>query len=257
MDSLRALLAMSLLISILFCAPQASAENASTVPGAALPTNTELDALLDARDWTRLSPLLLGPPADVAAFRRRLDWLHVKLDRGAGFLVAYAYMRNLWVAGNAAKVDDPADDLRVTAGMMALYAYELIVIDGAKCEDRSAPSNRLNQLLGLNPATFSFLKGRPNELKEKLATVAVAFEKRTAPLRRDDDLLCRGGFDEIRAGAAKGTQQQIPNTQNYGTTVAVTPPPDWTPKFLSSQTYIPIQSRARATMREALLKVIQ
>jgi len=257
MDSLRALVAICLLIALLLYAPHASAEDASTVPAAALPTNAELDALLEARDWSRLSPLVLGQTRDAASFRRRLDWLHVKLDSGAGFLVAYAYMRNLWVVGSAAKIDDPGNDLRVTAGMMALYAYELIMIDGAKCEDRSAPGNRLNQLLTLNPATFSFLKSRPNELKEKIVTTAVAFEKRTAPLRRDDDLLCRDGMDQMRAGIERGTQQEVPNRGHYGKTVEVTPPSDWTPKFVPPQTYVPIQNGARATMRETLLKLIQ
>jgi hypothetical protein len=200
MNRLRALLATSLLVTLLSSVSpiSASSEDVSTVPAGAPPTNAELDALLEARDWGRLSSALLSPPSD--AVKRYLDWLQVKLAGGAGFLVAYSYMRYLWIAGNASKVDDPGRDLRVTAGMIALYAYELIVIDGAKCEDKSAPDNRMSQLLSLNPATLSFLKSRPAELKEKVVALALALEKRTAMLRRDDDLLCRNGLDEIRRG---------------------------------------------------------
>jgi hypothetical protein len=258
MNRLRALLATSLLVTLLSSVSpiSASSEDVSTVPAGAPPTNAELDALLEARDWGRLSSALLSPPSD--AVKRYLDWLQVKLAGGAGFLVAYSYMRYLWIAGNASKVDDPGRDLRVTAGMIALYAYELIVIDGAKCEDKSAPDNRMSQLLSLNPATLSFLKSRPAELKEKVVALALALEKRTAMLRRDDDLLCRNGLDEMKAGLERGTQREVPNTSGYyGRRVLVAPPPDWVPKFVPPQTYVPIQNTARAEMREALRELIQ
>lgn len=263
MDQLRILVARSLLITLLCSVSQlpANAGDDSTVPAAApLATNAELDALLEARDWKRLSPALmaLSSPRDAASFARVADWLKGKLLSGAGFLVAYVYMRDLWAAGNGLNVDDPKNDLRVSAGMIALYAFELIVIDGAKCEDRSAPDNRVHQLLSLNAATFSFLKSRPAELKENLVTTALAFEKKTAPMRRDDDLLCRDGMDQMKAGLERGTQREVPTPPGHiGRTVDVTPPPDWAPKFVPPQTYVPIQSGARATMRETLLKLIQ
>ncbi len=258
MDQFRALAAASLLLALLFCPPRASAQDVSTAGSATPPANAELEVLLQARDWNRLSSALKEQPRDAAAFANRLDWLHVKIDEGAGFLVAFSYMRDLWLAGNALKVEDPKTDMRMTAGMIALYAYELVVIDGAKCEDQSAPNNRASQLLSLNPATFSFIRSRPAALKEWLIAIALALEKRTAPLRRDDDLLCRNGLDEMRAGLERGTQKEIPNAPRYyGKKVEVTTPPDWTPKFLSPETYVPIQNDARAKMREILLKLTQ
>jgi hypothetical protein len=259
MNYLYTLLATGLLVTLLSSAPPTSiaAEDKSTVPAGASPSNTELDALLKAKDWTHLSSAL-SSPRDSAAFARVLDWLHVRLDEGAGFMVAYAYMRNLWTAGNALKAEDPAKDLRLTAGMIALYAYELIVLDGAKCEDQTAPGNRVSQLFSLNPALFSFLKSRPANLKEYVVTIALAFEKKTASLRGDDDLLCRDGMDQMKAGLERGTQQEVPNTSgHFGKTIAVTPPAGWTPKFVPPETYIPIQKKARAAMRENLLKLIQ
>ena len=137
----KTLLAASSFLTILSSAPlvSATAQDTSAAATAASPTDGDLDTLLEARDWNRLGAALL--PHDLASMRRVLDWLHVKLDNGAGFMVAYAYMRNLWVTGNALK------DPRVTAAMIALYAYELILIDGAKCDDRTAPRNRAHQLL--------------------------------------------------------------------------------------------------------------
>jgi hypothetical protein len=238
-------------------APFDPAVSQNVFAAAAPPSKNDLDALLEAKDWTRLGPALL-PPRDPVSLGRILDWLHAKLDNGAGFMVAFSYMRNLWVAGSALNVEDTEKDMRVTAGMIGLYTYELTVIDGAKCEDRSAPDNRVHQLLTLNPATFSFLKSRPTALKTKIVLVALAFEKRTALLRSDDDLICRDGLDQMRAGLQRGTQTEVPNTSGHvGRTVAVTPPPHWVPKLVPPATYIPMQNAARATMQGNLLKLIE
>jgi len=173
-------------------------------------------------------------------------------------MVVLMYTRNLWIAGGALNVSDPSKDIRVTAGLMALYAYELIVIDGAKCEDRSAPSNRASQLLRFNSATFGFLKAQSVELKPKIVEIALALEKKTAPLRKDDDLICRNGMEEMKAGLERGTQREVPNTSgHYGKTVEVAPPPDWAPKLVPSATFVPMQESARATMQQNLLKLVE
>jgi hypothetical protein len=39
--------------------------------------------------------------------------------------------------------------------------------------------------------------------------------------------------------------------------VAVEPPPDWTPKFVSPSVYTPMQDKARSEMRASLLKLIE
>lgn len=255
----RIFLATSVFVILLSSAPLvcAIAQNSPAPAVAATLSNNDLDALLEAKDWNRLSAALRSP-RDAASAARVLNWLHAKLDSGAGFLVALAYMHDLWGAGSALNVQDPGKDLRVSAGLIALYTYELIVIDGAKCEDRTAPDNRVNQLFGLNRAVFSFFKSLPTELKTRIVDVALALEKKTAPLREDDDLICRDGLEQMKAGLEKGTQKEIPNTSgHYGKTVAVTPPADWVPKFVPASTYIPMQSKAREAMRERLLKLAE
>lgn len=232
-------------------------ENNSATTTDAVPSDSDLDALLAAKDWQRLGPAIVRPHYDFPSLARVLNWLHVKVYSGAGLLVTLAYMRNLWIAGSALKVDDRGKDLRMSSGLLGLYAYELIVIDGAKCEDRTAPSHRLDQLFSLNSATFSFLKSQPAAWKVKTVDIALALEKRTTPLRGDDDLICRDGLEEMRAGLERGTQQEVPHTDgHFGKDIAVAPPPGWVPKFVSPATYLPMQTSARATMRDSLLKLV-
>jgi hypothetical protein len=92
----------------------------------------------------------------------------------------------------------------------------------------------------------------------KAATVnfALALEQKTAPLRTDDDLICRDGLDQIRAGLERGSQQEVPSSAGHiGKTIAVTPPPDYVPKFRSPDAYRPEQDKSRAGIRENLMKL--
>jgi hypothetical protein len=230
-----------------------------SAPGvAALPSDSDLDALLAARNWNGLAAAL-GRPAIGETFGRKLNWLKARtLDGTGGFLVAFFYSGDLWAAGNSLKIDDPAKDLRAVAGLFALYSYELISIDGAKCEDVSAPSNRATQLFTKRPTTFAFLKNLPSEVKLKVIDLAIAMERKTAPMRKDDDLLCRDGLDQMKAGLERGAQQEVPTQPGHiGKTIAVTAPPDWVPKFVSPAVYGPMQDKARSEMREKLLKIVE
>ena len=160
------------------------------------------------------------------------------------------------MVGSYLKADDPAKDVRYTAALISLYAYELIMIDGSKCEDSSAQGNRITQLLTQRSATLAFLKQLPPGTKSSMVDIAIALERKTAPLRKDDDLVCRGGMEEMRASLERGTRQETPDTTGHvGRTIAVTPPKDWSPKFVTPDVYGPKQEKARAGMRENLLRL--
>ena len=222
-----------------------------------LPSDADLDALLAARNWNALeSSLIRVSNADDAG--RRVNWLLTRLVKGGGLFVASNFARNLWLIGADLKLQDPANDPRVSAGLISLYAYELIVIDGSKCEDQSAPVNWISRFLTSHANIFAFLKQQPQAVKLKLVDGAIAIERNAAPLRKDDELICRGGIQEMRAGLERGARHQVPTAAGQiGKTVEVTAPLDWTPKFLSPDAYGPVQDRARAGMRENLLKLME
>src|SRR6202011_2603809 len=104
------------------------------------------------------------------------------------FFLTFSYARTLWIVGNSVNTTGPSD-LRLTAGMMTLYTIELIVIDGAKCKDRTAPDARLLQMRTQQAATLEYLKAQPPEMKSKIIATAIAMEQKMAPLRSDDDLI--------------------------------------------------------------------
>jgi hypothetical protein len=237
--------------------PAFAHEGATASASSALPADKALDAMLAARDWNGLAAAL-SQPSDDASLVRALDWLQAKVTAGGGFMIALMYARELWTVGEAIKLEDPGKDLRVTAGMMMLYAVELIAIDGAKCEDESAPGHRLDQISEADAAIFKFLRSQSADMKSKVVDTALALEQRTAPLRKDDDMICRGGLAEMLAGLEHGSQKKVPDASgHHGNDVEVTAPPGWAPKFVPPSTYGPLQETARASMRENLLTLVE
>jgi hypothetical protein len=230
----------------LFAVLSASAQTQSQPTAAvhALPSDAELDGLLAARKWNDLGAALSNLDNPVS-FARSMDWLHSRLDRGGGMLLGLLYARDLWATGKSQAVADPAEDMRVTAGMITLYTFELIAIDGAKCEDKSAPGHRVEQLFAARRETLAFLKQLPHEWKDNVVKIAIALEKKTADLRGEDDLICRGGLEEYQAAL------------EHGKTVDAQLPAGWAPKFAAPSVYQPLQTRVRAEMQSTLLKVIE
>ena len=250
------LFVVGLFSAVTLLSPAAVAQRLPAETSHALPSYADLDALLAARSWNRLGDAL-SQPGTIEDAWKRLNWLKTRVENGAGFFVSILYARDLWAIGNLQKVDNPALDLRESAAVISLYTYELILIDGSKCEDRTAPENRGMQLFKSQAATFAFLKQLSPELKSKLVDLAIAMEQKTAPQRADDDLLCRDGLEQMKASLDRYMQQGVPTPAGQiGKTVAVAPPPGWTPKFLSPDAYRPMQDQIRAAMRENLLKLV-
>jgi len=247
--------------ALVLCSPSAQVNAAESQPPVAasadLPSDQDLDALLLAKKWNELASALARAKSSESVVRM-MDWLQSRLGAGGGSLLGFIYAKDLWDLGEAQKIDDPNKDLRVTAGLITLYTYELIAIDGAKCADHSAPSHRVDQLLMNNAPALAYLKAQPPEIKAKVVDLAIAMEKKTAPLRKLDDLLCRGGLEEMQAGIAAGKTREVPTPPGQvGKTVAVEPPADFAPRLLTPQSYLPDQERARANMKATLLKLIQ
>src|ERR1043166_4493016 len=173
-------------------APHISIATAQQPAAISLPSDAELDALLAARNWNALAAALRRP-SPTTEFARKLNWLKTRMDNGGGFFLALEFAREFW-ENSSGLTDDQAQGARMTAGLYSLYAFELIVIDGAKCEDRSAPDNRISQLLRRQAAALAFLAKQEPDLKAKTVEQAIGLERNTAPLRKDDDLVCRDGL---------------------------------------------------------------
>ena len=242
-------------VFLLCCAGQRCDAAVQSPP--ALPSQTayeqRLDDLLAARDWNALGrELSTGKTTP-----RDMDWLHSRVDAGGGLMLTILYARDLWVVGKQQGVGDVDKDLRITAGLISLYALEQISIDGVKCADVSAPGRRVDQVLAARRETLAFLSAEPPEVKTNIIDLALALEAHTAPLRPDDDLICRDGLEQMRASLATGRQRELPAAPGQNKTVVVTPPPGWKPSFRTVDVYRPLQEKARAGMREILVRLLQ
>jgi hypothetical protein len=223
--SIALLLARLVITTVAPAAAQAQQQPAA----GGLPSNERLDALVAAKKWNELADAL-AEVTDAEQFTRKLDWLKGE--------------------GRSNPSTDPDKDLRVTAAFMLLYTYALIAVDGVKCEDQSAPGHRLDQVLEMDVPVLKFLKARARKLKDKLIAGAINYEKFTAPLRKDDDVMCRGGLHEIMAGLEHGTTHEEPTTTGQaGQSIAVQAPPDYAPEFLAPKAYQPLQVKARSLLK--------
>lgn len=166
-----------------------------------------------AKDYAALVPRLRAV-STAADLELVLNWERARILDGGGFVIVYAYMSDLWRFG-AALLPAPGDGLKQTAGAMFAYAVTLVALDGMKCEDASAPGHRRDQLLSQNPDLLRYVAAQPRAARMTMGTVALAFDAATRTLRRNDDVLCRGGMSEMTAGLkAQGDKpmEQAPST---------------------------------------------
>lgn len=223
----------------------------------ALPSDAELDALVAARNWGGLSTAL-SQAADGESLMRKLEWLRSRIPAGGPSLLGFTAIRDTWKVGVNVKEPDPNKDFRITAGMLTLYTYEIILIDGAKCEDQTAPAHRVEQPLKFGGPALAYLKTQSNEFVAYTVDSAIALEKKTATLRKEDDLLCRDGMEQMKAGMERGKQHEVTTPSvDIGKTIAVEAPRNWAPTFLPPEKYRPLQDQARAGMKSALSQLVQ
>ena len=235
----------------------ASAQSPSPAGPDPLASNAELDALLAAHNWGELGAAL-AKPVPQRSMNRKLNWLRARIEAGGSFFLGFDYSGELFTIGSQLNVPDPNEDLRVTAGMIVLYTYSVIIIDGTRCKDKTAPSARVTQLFSKRAATLNYLRALPAEEKNAVVAVAAALEGKTAPLRGDDDLLCRGGMSEYQAGLQRGTQTEVPSPPGQvGRTVDVRPPADWKPELVAPDVYKPEQAQLRSGIKENLLRLVR
>ncbi len=224
-----------------------------------MPKNVaDLDRLADSGDWTKVVARLRSVSAlpDVAL---DLNWEKRRVLSGGGFITVYAYMYDLWRMGSALPATT-GDGLKQTAGAMFVYAYDLIVLDGTKCSDVSAPGHRSDQLFLQNADVLKYMTAQPRATRLTMASVSLGFERATSELRRNDDVLCSGGLDQMSAGlAANGGKPmtEVPSAPGIiGRTVVVPTAPGYHPQFVAEDVWRPAQDAIRATMPERLTKLV-
>jgi hypothetical protein len=230
-------------------------------PGPSKAIAQQLNGLLVAKDYAKLTDALnRTPPLD------RMAWLQSRLHAGESAFVGYALLRDLWSVAQLKRFKD-AD---TAMGVVALYVYQLILIDGAMCADASAPGHRHVQFLTTYRPIFQSLKALPAEEKSKIIRLSLEAERRTRlsrSFRKGDDFLCRGGMDEMTAalerfprGVTAGELAEKygkKSKSGVGIDVELPPAKAYVPKFLPYEAYAPAQSKLRLSMVGMLVDLLK
>lgn len=221
------------------------------------PNAAELDALLAQKDYLKLGTILKSAKTADEVLQY-MNWQQRKLLSGASAFINFAYIFDLDRVGHSL-TDHRALELKKTSAVIWLYAFTLILVDGVKCKDVSAPENRKNQLLTVFPRVVQFMRAIPATELEGLVNIAIKMEVNTASMRVDDDFLCRDGLAAMQAGIAKfgdKATREVPTPPGgVGTTKEIMADPDYKPEFLPKDVWEPKQKEMRAGMLAILAKL--
>lgn len=227
-------------------------------PGRTLPADSaELDSMA-ASPSAQLSTRLRAAN-DTAAISADLNWEQARVFEGGGFILAYAYLTDLWRLG-VATPGPTGEALKESAAMMFFYGLDLVAVDAVECKDTSAPAHRRDQLFGQNPDLLDFIRQLPVPARTQAADISLAVELATSSLRKPDPVLCSGGLAEIQQGlAAQGARplQQAPSAPGtYGRSYLVPPAPGYKPDFTPAAEWAGRRAEARRQLPTALTRLL-
>jgi hypothetical protein len=191
--------------------PQAEAlrdklgQSVLATPGLVLPDNhAQLDEALAERDWTYLFGVVRNP-GGADNMMRLLNWERYQIYRGGSYGVAYMYVSTLAMAANSydkAAAKDPslaprARDLRAEALAQMLYAFAIVAVDGARCDDPKDPQSHRDQIAQFTDKLRASANQLSSQERLDVLMTAVRQEKQLAPVRDPDRDLCVGGVDNL------------------------------------------------------------
>ena len=217
----------------------------------------KLDAVLATKDYLAIAKAIeQAPPIE------RFVWLMSSVGAGKTVFLAFPLLRELssLTQMKGSPLGAVADQ---AVGIIALYVYQAHLIDGAICEDASAPGPRMLQYLTISRPIFQSLKAKPFSQKLQLIKAALQMEQKTRHLRTGDDYLCRGGMAEFQANIKQlGRDVTVgelarkygeKSKSGFGTDVKLPPPAKkYEPKFLPPEKYEPEQAKLRSNMADVL-----
>lgn len=207
-----------------------SARAAETAPGVAM-----LDAYLRMRAYGRLFDALQDLPRPV-----RVGWLQRRVVQGESGTLARVLARDL-LAESRLLPPAEAQDARLIAAKVVLYAWAVMQIDGESCRDASSPGDIVHSTKVEFRPLLEWLHEEPSAVRRAVVADVLALEVETAPRRRDDLFLCRRGRISYSPCGSEPVSanclRNIRTSSRY---------------FLPADVTGPLRERMRARIQEAL-----
>ena len=224
------LLAVALIASALPLVVAASARAADTAPGVAV-----LDAYLRMRAYGRLFDALQDVPRPV-----RVAWLQRRVVEGESGTLARVLARDL-LAESRLLTPAEAQEARLIAAKVVLYAWAVMQIDGEACRDASSPGDIVHSTRVEFRTLLEWLNEKPSSTRQALVADVLALEAETAPRRRDDLFLCRRGrISYSPCGSEPVSANCLRNIRTASR------------YFLPAEMTAPLRARMRLRVQEAL-----
>lgn len=228
-------------------------------PGQPMPADqVELDAMVSQGRFVDMTRRLTSAN-NVNDVLLDMNWEQARIFNGGGFIIALSYMRDLWRTGSYLPPPN-GDQLKRSAGAMLLYTFALIRIDGPQCGDPTAPGHRMDQLGQQGQSIFAFIKTLPRADRMRLGTAALKIEAATAPVRTQDEVLCRDGLQQSLANTKAWGDKPAPETPcppgMFGTCRSIPDDPKFKVQFLSPEQWKPKQAAARDQMPGQLTQLL-
>ncbi|MEO9470394.1 hypothetical protein [Parasphingorhabdus sp.] len=172
---------------------------------------TRLDNLLGKRKYNDINVLLASADSKETASEDLL-WLRDRSINSPSAFINFTYARILWAALGQ-QADPRLDQARQTAAAMLIYTTVVFDIDGARCSDHTAPSDRLNNIMSQNYPILEYARKTSIENKQQIIRIVTRLDQKNASERAenfDSEFLCTGGLQHMAHMMEHGNSKERP-----------------------------------------------
>jgi len=205
-----------------------------------------LDKLLSEHNYAELANSTRNS-SDSSLIVSELDWGKTRTMAGKSVIVPLLYSTKLWVVGSA---NPQYANLRETAALITIYSLMVIYADGVKCADQTAPGHRIDAVATQYREPLEMLATLPVAQRTTIIEAAARMEAHTAPLRTNDNYLCRFGMQETIDNLKKGqtVKELQPQPGQVGKQFLIQDDLDYEPEYVSREQWEPEQRKSRSRL---------
>ncbi len=174
---------------------------------------------------------------------------------GKSVIVPLLYSTKLWVVGSA---NSQYANLRETAALITIYSLMVTYADGVKCADQTAPGHRIDAIVTQYRDPLKMLATLPVAQRTIIIETAARMEAQTAPLRTNDNYLCRFGMQETIDNLKKGQKlkELQPQPGQVGKQFLIQDDLDYEPEYVPREQWEPKQRKSRSNFLPAFTALL-
>ncbi|MEO1044747.1 MAG: hypothetical protein AAFX04_04835 [Pseudomonadota bacterium] len=213
---------------------------------------------LDAAEYRKITEILYSN-RDAAVAEQDALWLREQSLKGQSAFINLTYSDYLWQA--LSDHGDAARPILATSAAMLLYTLIVFDIDGARCVDRTAPSDRSLKIMSSRGDRMQFIQSLTEEEKESVTNIVLMLDELTAEKRAEDfdaEFLCTGGMQQMMQGLLSGTvREREPREGEIGRQFEVDDGGSYVPELIEREKWDKIAAEKRAKLPETVKSFLE